>query len=261
MNFPDSSSSVRRFSILFEVLVQRRTDMTTFRRLSELGMPYAQVQLGRANRRQIEEMITSGEMDDFFTNREEALAFFGGPDSMAEKMTVRQVAGYQSSVDAASIVFAHSAVDAAVSELCWISALADPTDWEPWINAKKVSLADIQTQEYAILRSQILQTYLEGFERESLITRSNRLFAICRPAESLEIVKGFRFNSSRLSEIDNLRHDIVHGLRWKKPADDTASDIEFLFNSASHLWGMLHYKYGLQIDVRHIVPDPLGGAL
>jgi hypothetical protein len=50
--------------------------------------------------------------------------------------------GSYGSLDAASLVFFHSALDAAAFDFCCVTALHAPTDWEPDIESAKISIQD-----------------------------------------------------------------------------------------------------------------------
>ena len=50
----------------------------------------------------------------------------------------------QIGVDAASIVFAHSVLDAAALDYCRVTALVAPGDWESVIDQRQVKLSDLR---------------------------------------------------------------------------------------------------------------------
>jgi len=86
-------------------------------------------------------------------------------------------------------------------------------------------------------------------ERESLLVRIERLFALCRPAPDFHPIKNYVYDRDRVERLDRLRHDVVHrpeGTRLAIP--DCYDAIEFLFRTGLYLWTMLNYKYGVKMD-------------
>lgn len=255
-SFPDMAEANRRFGEVFLLLTQRSVDTNSLRRLTTIGLPHAEAHLFRQFRTFVEDLAAGPEFDTYFLDREMALRYFGGLNGMAEQMSSNQLDRYQWIVDSAALVFAHSAVDAAATELCWITALAEPDDWEQYVLGKEVSLSEVKTASFSALFHQKLSSYLEYFERESLLKRFDRLFALCRPPEEFEGISGFRFDRDRLHRLDRLRHDVVHHNVEQADFDDIEQDLDFIFKSGLHVWGMVHHRYGVQMDVRNLVDVP-----
>jgi hypothetical protein len=253
---PDHEEASRRFGNVFLSLTRRSVDTTTFRRLTQLGIPHAQAHLTDQNHDFINDLARSAEFDTFFVDRAAALAHFGGLPGMIETVTANQLRSFQMSVDSASLVFAHSALDAAVSELCWITALSAPGDWEQFVSSRKISLADAKGSSLdELIRLKIVE-YLSTFERESLLSRVDRLFALCKPKPGFEGVKGYKFNRDRLARLDDLRHQVVHHETGPSAFVDIDADLEFIFQAGLHLWGMVNRHYGVKIDVRYLFGLP-----
>ena len=54
------------------------------------------------------------------------------------------------------------------------------------------------------------------------------------------------FNARKLREIDNLRHEIVHGLRLEE-IDDVDEKLWFLMKTGIHFLVMLNLRYDLKL--------------
>ena len=67
--------------------------------------------------------------------------------------------------------------------------------WQPFIENKKVSLKDIGGRTYEEVCEQKLDDYLKQFEKESLLTKVDRLFQVCRPPSVFSPIKNFLFNN------------------------------------------------------------------
>ena len=201
----------------------------------------------------VADLAAGPEFDKYFADRDAALAHFGGVEGMALFMAANQLAAFRRSVDGASIVFAHSALDAAASELCWVTALSSPVNWEPFVSARKVTLGDVKALGFDQLLAHKLEEHLCALERESLLKRVDRLFTLCPPAVGFEGIRGFRFDRARLERLDGLRQAIVHRDVEASEFATAEPDVEFLFQSGLHLWAIVNAKYGVQVDVRHFI--------
>jgi hypothetical protein len=158
-----------------------------------------------------------------------------------------QVQAHERTIDTASLIFAHAALDAGVSELCWIAALARPEDWADCIAKKKVPISDLEALSPAQIRNRELAEHLRNLERESLPKRVQRLFALCKPNPSAEYVIGFKFDGDRLASLDTLRHRLVHHEEKESDFTSVESDLEFLFQVGIHLWAMLNKERGVTL--------------
>jgi hypothetical protein len=247
----DRDAANRRYGRVFRTLTQRSVDTSLLRRLTKLGLPLAQAQLAESNLRFIQDFVEGPEFEKYFLDKKLALEFVGGVTGMAGSMTSTQLSSYQASVDAASLVFAHSAVDAAASDLCWVCFLIAPDDWLPYIRAQKVSVDDVRnTAVDDLLRGRIEKT-IEQLEQESILKRADRLFELCRPPSGFDSPIGFKYDRSRLETLDRLRHDIVHGEVRPGALANVERDVGYLFQTGLHLWAIVNHRYGVQIDVRH----------
>ena len=261
IKFPDAREANRRYGQVFITLAQRSVDTITFRQLCELGLPHAETHLQHRNASSVHQMAQNGDLDKFFISRDHALNHFGGIGGMASTMTRSQIAAYQRSVDMASLVFAHSAVDAAASELCWITAFAKPDAWVQFVENKKVSLAETRTSSPEQLFGRSLADHLSQFEKESLLKRADRLFALCRPRREWESLRGFKYDRTRLEQLDLLRHRIVHHDVQPDELTKMDSDSKYLFDVGMHLWGMVNEEFHVKIDVRDLLPPAVQEAL
>ena len=74
-------------------------------------------------------------------------AMVGNPEFrklMAGGLSDAHTLDAQSAVDSASIIFAHSALDACATELCELIAEIAPDDWEDGVLGKKISLVELK---------------------------------------------------------------------------------------------------------------------
>jgi hypothetical protein len=148
----------------------------------------------------------------------------GGAEVIGGAITKNQLARFKASVNAASIVFMHSALDGAASDLCRLTVLVAPLDWQSFISGQKVMLADARRDGNEVLFQGQLQDHLNALERESLLKRVERLFAVCKP-------------SPQFIALDNAE-----------------PNIEFMLNTGMFLISLVNERYDVRLDPAFI-PD------
>jgi len=158
------------------------------------------------------------------------------------------------SLDAAVLVFYHSLLDATAFDYCRASALHAPEDWEQELKHTKIDLHDIQDKSYEQLLRVKLDERLEKLERESLLSKMDRLFMRCGPPSGWSPMMGYVFNREMIKQFDDQRHEIVHGKALGKPlthypvSDDS---IAYVDKTGMYLMGLVNFKYGLRVDPQH----------
>lgn len=145
---------------------------------------------------------------------------------------------------AAGIIYAHAIVDAALHKLCEISASVDSQSWVPFIKEKRVSFQESKTDP-SVLEQRLIAGYLAQLERESLIAKSDILFKIARPKSTRGILRGFRYSRERLSELDQLRHDLVHKMGFCGKTRQPSAKAEYLFRAGDFFHNLLAGHYGV----------------
>lgn len=76
---------------------------------------------------------------------------------------------FNSAIDSASLIFAHSILDAVAFEYCQLIAEDSPMSFKEKLSNKKLSLSDISNNSYEDLLKLQLNKFLEDFERESML--------------------------------------------------------------------------------------------
>jgi hypothetical protein len=161
-------------------------------------------------------------------------------------------------LDAAVLVYYHSLLDASAFDYCRVTALHAPQDWEQDLKATQVPLLETKSKSYDRLLQAKLDERLERLERESLLTKVDRLFARCNPSPGWSPMVGYLFDRDRIKQFDDQRHEIVHGKAIGKPLTLFQLSIENLFyvqQTGMYLMGLVNCKYGLRV-----APSYLGRA-
>ena len=182
----------------------------------------------------------------FTDNTQAFVALLGGVQGITQKFVDQYVTSFEASIDISSIILAHSVLDAAVFQFCRASASAAPSDWESMVRDKKVSLVELKEASYDdILRSKV-DAFIEGFERESLPKKIDRLFAICKPPATSST--SYSYSRERVVAIDDQRHGIVHGRSAYTSLPEVGNDISFIETTNYFLYNMVQSYYQLPID-------------
>jgi hypothetical protein len=245
------------YTRIFLTLTRRYSDTQTFRRLVSAGEPLASAHASAEDATLVRAILTDPEFDRFFLDREKAVEFFGGPEALRASFTQNKISTLRRIVDIASIVLVHSALDAAITDLCRLTALLGPSDWEPLLERQQVPLADARSEPYAALLKAKLAAHLDALERDSLLKRSDVLFTVCRPPVHYTPLNGYSWDREELERLDQLRHDLVHGRSDVQTLPHVEKNIEFLLKTGLFFWSMLNTTYSVKLDPLWMVqPQP-----
>ena len=155
------------------------------------------------------------------------------------------------SLDAAVLVFYHTLLDATAFDYCRVTVLHAPSDWVQDLKSTQVQLLETKSKSYDQLLHAKLGERLEKLERESLLTKVDRLFARCNPPSGWSPMVGYEFDRERIKRFDDQRHEIVHGKALGKPLTlFQVSDGSLLYVQKTGMFfvGPVNFKYQLRID-------------
>lgn len=152
----------------------------------------------------------------------------------------------KTAVDAASIIYAHAMVDAAILRLCKVTVGFDRAAWLPLIERKQVTWAHMSEQTVAEVRDGLIERVLTDVERQSLPAKCDTLFSIIRPRRVTAVVRRFKYSRDRLVKIDRLRHDLVHKLHFNRPIRQVNAKVEYLFGVGDFFNALTARKYTVE---------------
>lgn len=161
------------------------------------------------------------------------------------------------------LVFSHSLLDGTVFDCCLVTTLAAPRDWEQDLKGAQVPLLEIHSKSYDQLLGDKLAERLDKLERESLLTKIDRLFSRCQPPPRWSPAQGYMFDRERVKRFDDQRHEIIHGQALGNPLQLFPVSDENLFyiqQTGLYFIALLNRKYHLRIDPQHI-EKTMRGAL
>jgi hypothetical protein len=241
------NEATRLYTKVFLTLTGTWADTSSFRRIVVIGQPHAERQLAAEHTGWFARFIEEPANDRLFIDKAKFSVERGGADGLAAQMTANELNAFRRSVDAASLVFMHSALDAAVEDLCRVTALVAPLGWQPFLDDRKERLGDVRGKGYDTLFAEHLQRSIAALSRESLLKKVDRLFQLCRPGPEYGRA-GYVFDRNRLTALDALRHQVVHGDRVREPIDGIDDALHFLLETGLFLFGLPNHRWGLQIS-------------
>lgn len=174
---------------------------------------------------------------------------------LARTSAAALMTAHYGSLDAATLVFLHSVLDAVAFNCCQVTAFHAPQDWEQDLKNTQVPLLDAKSNPYEQLLKLKLDERFEKFERDGLLANMDRLFARCQPPAGWSPMHGYVFERERIKSFDSQRHEIIHGNAFGKPlALFGVSDesLHYVSQTALYLMGLVNLKYGLKIYSKYV---------
>lgn len=238
------------------------SDAATPEETSPLFAPFIACRTGFSRIGFFREVATAGQNvagQDYFDRhyaRLWELAKNGTPDvlarsrSMLGQVTRSAIQEAQASIDAASLVFAHSILDDVASECCSVSFQAAPGDWSSVLAQRRVPLEQVKGQSYDQILLEVGGDYIKQLKREPLMKRLDVINAKCQPVPGFSW-RGvpFRYDRDRIEMLDTRRHEIIHHPSIGKEFPDIEGDISFLHGTSQFVMWMTCERYGIQDEL------------
>lgn len=241
----------RLFNQVFKRWSSRIGFIFSFRRATYEGMQGARNAIEAGNARFVDGLVNGPDYDKIFLNK---TGFFEAvpPEKLSRQLTETTVGQAQIAVDAASIVFAHSVLDAAALDYCRVTALAAPGDWESVIDQRQVKLSDLRGANYEQILRKKLDEFFEQLEWESLLKKADYLLARCKPAPNWSPMNDYIYERDRLKRLDDYRHEVIHGTGPLQGIAAAEEEVDYLTRTVLFFLGLVNLRYGLQLDPFYI---------
>jgi len=223
-----------KISQLYWSYTNRFMEIFTFRKFCDHSFEFSE-SINKNREISIANAFFYSDIDDYFTDKDAALKIIGTPESMAEKFYEHKFLRVKTSIDAASLVFAHAIIDNLVYDLCTISSWILADKWSGKVRKRSVSLEDIPRLARDDIRNNLISKYVSCLERKSLLKKFDILLSVCRPSDDLQLTHGQRLDRDRLRGLDALRHDVAHRNHASSILPHGDDDIKFLKDMCSLL--------------------------
>lgn len=175
-----------------------------------------------------------------------------GLDRIVDEAAKRFIFKIQNYIDATSIIFMHSILEASLVDLLQITLGLSRSKWLKYIAEKTVTYGTLNDEKLEQLQNRSLQKCFNKLKRRSIMTKCKHIFEICQETDISSIMPRYEYNKEKLKEIDDLRHDIVHGLKIEGTIDDMNEKIEYLTKTGFYFFHVIHRTYDLTIDMDSI---------
>lgn len=251
-NNPRKDDAEKRIAKAFSQAVFRFGSITSFRDVAQLGLPHALAQKEDHYAQFIRNLAIDPEHSKIFTDLDK-LNKEGEPDKFAELMTHNVRLGFQSAVDSASLVFAHSIIDSIAFDCCYVSARLRPEDWMPQIGRRTIELFAVAKHTLDEIMHEKLEKYLKQLERESLLKKIDFIHEKCPRSNASGRVENYSYDRERLEALDNLRHDVVHGEMVIPPLPNLDIDLEYIQKTCLYICFMILIRYNLKMDPDYLL--------
>lgn len=219
--------------------------INNFRGISSTGIPSGVSKFNNDLKKFIEgEMVQSSEFKCLFSS------VFGSTSKTINQWTKEIYVEVQSSIDAASIIFAHSAIDELLLKFCHVVSKIEPEILDSKILKKPVEFEKISLVSVDDIRKDLINNYLKNLERESLLKKCDLLYVVCKPPKDWNIFENYKFRLSSIKEFDELRHNIIHRSVLPSSTDKVIDWLTYIRNTGWHFMSLLiktYSKYGLKI--------------
>lgn len=244
------SSSNEQFTITFSRMMRGWAVIDSFRRIGFAGIPHAAGVVAREHTSFVADLADSGKLGEIIVGIRDPDDLQKTGVWLSENLTEQAVKNAACSIDAASFVFAHSILDDGLSSFLQITSEVARNFWEKRLEEKKVPLALVRAQSTdKILTSLVTKEVREVRRNSSLIEKCDLLHAICKPSGPPSHPE-YKFDQGTLSELDKLRHEIVHGDLLGSEIEDAQKKLDYLQQTWMYFFIMMHQTFGLQIDPR-----------
>jgi predicted house-cleaning noncanonical NTP pyrophosphatase (MazG superfamily) len=169
-----------------------------------------------------------------------AQSFGVPPERLTREDVEKHIFGHQSKslsavIDASLLITMHALLDDALYQLLRAAMIATPEKCEHFVSSKKIDLAMAKDKNYAQLLADKLTEFERSLSRASLLEKVDHLLSVVRPEAGSLNTDVQTFSRERLEQLDNFRHDLVHG-SGPREIPSIREDLEYLQYVLFTLW-------------------------
>lgn len=234
------SEAEKLYTEIYSYQSTRRFMIDSLRRVICSGLPNAQNIIANENKEWAKKLINNAIFKDM-------------PDEMVlasfTKQTQSCIQSANAMVEAISLIFDISIFESTVYDLCRVTALVRPFDWESHICNKQITLKDICNFTYGDLYNKKLNDYLLKLERKPLLEKLDILISKCHPPVNWILSGVGKYDRKRVEHIDQLRNEIVHGNMLSKEWTGIGDlDLYYLQFLELELMELVKDHYGVKVN-------------
>ena len=236
------------YTKLFMRITNKFSEVISFRQATQQSMPFTQNVIEQQFYDYGNSIARTTEHDHLFKDKRKFLEIVGGVKNFASKLAKNHLSSYQTSIDASSIVLAHSILDAAAMDCFKVIKIVAPLeDWDPLLKKRQISLEVLKNSNYEEIMMGKINEYIEELDGKSLLEKIDKLFQICKPPANFTFIENHKYDRSRIDSINNLRNEIIHGDGLTTPIDQCDEDIIYMRSTALFLLGLIFHRYDVKV--------------
>jgi hypothetical protein len=184
---------------------------------------------------------------EIFNNPKDFIAK-GGHISLAKSMAASAVVSSVRTIDSASVVFAHSVLEAMLVDLLQLTFKVSPNDWAHFVERRKTELSALINNSIEQIRDSLVSEFIKELERESIMRKSDILHIVCKPTPEDTKMQTYVFSKQELESFDKIRHNLVHGQKFQNKIPDAAKLIEYVYKTGGYFMLLVNQRFGLKFS-------------
>lgn len=244
------------FTVAFKRMNNGWAIIHSLRMVSTAGMPYAAKIVEVEQTSLVSDLTISGQLKKFIIGIVDDDDLKKTADFLSQKLTEQTLKNASSSVDAASLLFAHSVLEDGLNSFLKITSDVAPEFWKDRVKKKPFDLEAVMKHGLDDVVASFVREKIWSIRRsESLINKIDLLLEICRPPGPPSN-PNYKFDAAKLKTIDKLRQDIVHGDLLGTAIADVHEKLEYLRNTWMYLFMLMHDSFGLRLDPTMLTSEP-----
>jgi hypothetical protein len=244
----------QEFTVVFKRMTNGWAIIDSLRNVAALGMPFAIKLVEVQHKSFVSDLTGSGQLEKFIIGIKDADDLKKTADFLREKLTEQTMKNAAYSVDAASLVFAHTVLEDGVNSYLGITSHFVPDFWKEWVKKKQFDLEAVMKHGLDDVVAKIIRKEVWSIRRnDSLVKKANLLLAICKPSAPNPY---YSFDQEKVTAIDKLRQDIVHGDLLGTEITEIDEKLLCLRNTWLYFFKLMHNTFGLRIDTTAFTSKP-----
>jgi hypothetical protein len=244
------------FTIAFRRMNNGWAIIHSLRMVSTAGMPYAAKVVEVEQTSLVSDLTISGDLKKFIIGIVDDDDLKKTADFLSQKLTEQTLKNASSSVDAASLLFAHSVLEDGLNSFLEITSDVAPEFWKDRVKKKPFDLEAVMKRGLDDVVASFVREKIWSIRRsESLINKTDLLVEICKPSGPPSN-PNYKFDAVKLKSIDKLRQNIVHGDLLGAAIADINEKLEYLRNTWMYFFMLMHERFGLRLDPTMLTSQP-----
>jgi hypothetical protein len=156
---------------------------------------------------------------------------------------------FNSMMDAASLVFAHGALESYIHGLCYLSIQMKPNEWPEVFEKGSIAPSRLMAGETTeSLLWERVEPFFKEFKRLALCVKLDRLFSKSDFENSLMPIPCFTWDMARMKALDRKRHILVHETPNGFALENGGADIQFMADTHLFILGVFKKSHDIELN-------------